>query len=246
MMCSPVSSSTVSFPDPEVLLCSRRRVAFSDVSARWIICVRKCSPASWVAFPETKAWREADVFPASAVKSVSPITYSNCEAGSPRASAQIWTIIVFAPWPISIAPLYKVNLPSPLMPTRIVDGFESEVFPHPYQALPQPTPRLTVMFCWLKSAASLRQLSQRLLSDSKHSTCPTLFSSNWLVGVRSPFRNAFLIRKSSASMPTFSASSSSSASFAIAAWGVPNPRKAPEGDSFVSSARVWASTLGTK
>ena len=58
-----------------------------------------------VALPETNAWREADVFPASAVRSVSPITYSIALIGSPSASARICTRIVFEPCPMSTAPL---------------------------------------------------------------------------------------------------------------------------------------------
>jgi hypothetical protein len=55
--------------------------------------------------PDTKVWREAEVLPASAVRSVSPETSWNCAAGRPSASAAIWTMMVLEPWPISSAPL---------------------------------------------------------------------------------------------------------------------------------------------
>jgi hypothetical protein len=55
--------------------------------------------------PETKVWREAEVLPASGVRSVSPETKANCAAGRPSASAAIWVMMVLEPWPMSTAPL---------------------------------------------------------------------------------------------------------------------------------------------
>ena len=44
-----------------------------------------------------KLVREAEVLPASAVRSVSPVTRSRCSTGTPNASAAIWLRIVLAP-----------------------------------------------------------------------------------------------------------------------------------------------------
>ena len=61
--------------------------------------------AARAALPETKVWRDADDLPASAVRSVSPITCSTHASGRPTASANICGMIVAVPWPISCAPL---------------------------------------------------------------------------------------------------------------------------------------------
>ena len=91
--------------------------------------------------PDTKVWREAEVLPASAVRSVSPTTMRNELGGRPSASAAICSSTVDEPWPISTAPLKKVSVPSRASVMRMVDGFDSEVLPQPYHMQAMPTPR---------------------------------------------------------------------------------------------------------
>ena len=102
---------------------------------------RRSSAASRAALPETKVWREAEVLPASAVRSVSPTTSSNFSGGSPSASAAICSSTVVEPWPISTAPLKKVSRPSRDSAMRMVEGLGSEVLPQPYHMQAMPTPR---------------------------------------------------------------------------------------------------------
>ncbi len=59
---------------------SARRTSASSAtgrSSRSSSCLRSARPAARAALPETKVWREADDLPASAVRSVSPITWSH-------------------------------------------------------------------------------------------------------------------------------------------------------------------------
>src|SRR5438270_3345912 len=95
------------------------------------------------ALPLTNVWRDAEVLPQSGVIEVSAETRSKRSIGAPSASAQIWVMIVFEPWPISIAPWCKAILPFDFKPTRMVDGFGREVLPHPYHMPAMPTPRRT-------------------------------------------------------------------------------------------------------
>jgi hypothetical protein len=94
-----------------------------------------------VALPDTNVWRLAEDLPASAVRSVSPLTRRIDPDGTPSASAAIWTITVEAPWPMSTAPEYSVSTASRSRPSSIVEGFVIDVLPMPYHMAPIPTPR---------------------------------------------------------------------------------------------------------
>ena len=91
---------------------SRARRASGPALVRRRIFARSASPASCAALPDTNVWREADVLPASKVRSVSPTTSWNAETGRPSASAAIWVSTVVEPWPMSTAPFQKVSVPS--------------------------------------------------------------------------------------------------------------------------------------
>ena len=108
------------------------------------IFARSASPASCAALPDTNVWREADVLPASNVRSVSPTTSWNADTGSPSASAAIWVSTVVEPWPMSTAPFQKVSVPSRASVSRMVEGLERPVLPMPYHMQPMPTPRRVV------------------------------------------------------------------------------------------------------
>ena len=133
---SPSPSVSTSAPG-----CSRMLASAATLAWRRS-CSRKASPASRVALPDTNVWREADVLPASGVIAVSPDLSRIASAGTPNASAMIWTITVLAPWPMSIAPWCSHTVPEASMPTFMVDGLGSEVLPQPYQQVPSPTPFL--------------------------------------------------------------------------------------------------------
>ncbi len=120
---------------------SRVIVASGPALVRRRIFARSASPVSWAALPETKVWREAEVLPASKVRSVSPTTSSNCDTGTPSASAAICVSTVVEPWPMSTAPFQKVSLPSRASVMRMVEGFDMPVLPMPYHMQPMPTPR---------------------------------------------------------------------------------------------------------
>ena len=105
----------------------------------------------------------------------------------------------------------------------------------PYHMQPMPTPRRFGPPAALKAAivvaARLRQCGR---SASRHAARPT----DWRRAPGrsrcvSPARSALRRRNSSRSMPSLSASSSISASWAIAACGTPKPRKAPDGGALV-------------
>jgi len=66
---------------------------------------RSSSAASRVALPDTNVWREAEVLPASGVRSVSPATCEMASSSTPSAWAAIWASTVLEPWPMSTAPL---------------------------------------------------------------------------------------------------------------------------------------------
>src|SRR6266436_5674628 len=93
------------------------------------------------ALPVTSVCREAEVLPQSGVSDVSPEIKSKHAMGARKASAQICVTIVFDPWPISTAPWCSATLPSRFSPMRTVEGFGSDVFPHPYHIPATPTPR---------------------------------------------------------------------------------------------------------
>ena len=137
-------------------------------------------------------------------------------------------------------------VPSELIPTRMVEGLDMEVFPHPYQQHPMPTPRLMISEWLLNSSEALRYSCHRLCRDSRHSACPTLFSRSWPEPVFCPLRRAFFRRNSRESMPVCSAKESINASWAMADWGTPKPRNAPEGGPLVNRALVFARMFGTK
>ncbi len=65
---------------------------------------RSRRPDSSAALPVMNVCREADVLPQSGVRAVSGPTSSKSASGMPSASAQIWVITVFEPWPMSVAP----------------------------------------------------------------------------------------------------------------------------------------------
>ena len=91
-----------------------------------------------------------------------------------------------------------------------------------------------VALCAAASARSRRQCGR---SASRQAARPALAASSWPLAVVSPARIALASRSSSGSWPSWSASSSISASWAIAAWGTPKPRNAPAGGLFVYTAR---------
>ena len=111
----------------------------------------------------------------------------------------------------------------------MVEGLLSAVLPMPYHMQPMPTPRLSGSSRALARAASSSARRQRGSSASRQGARPALASSTWPVAVASPARSAFFRRIASRSMPSFSARSSISASWAIAACGTPKPRNAPAG-----------------
>ncbi len=71
-----------------------------------------------------------------------------------------------------------------------------EVFPHPYQQHPMPTPRLMISEWLLNSSEALRHSCHRVCRASRHSACPTLFSRSWPEPVLCPLRRAFFRRNS--------------------------------------------------
>ena len=95
----------------------------------------------------------------------------------------------------------------------------------------------------LAAAASARARVQGARSAARQSPMPTPCST-WPVAVASPSWSAFSARNSRRSRPAASARRSISASPAIAAWGTPKPRKAPETGSWVWMARARARTCG--
>src|SRR6185369_4127903 len=125
-------------------------------------------------FPVTNVCREAEVLPQSGVTDVSAETRSKQSIGALTASAQIWVIIVFEPCPISTAPWCKAMRPFCLRPIRTVDGFESDVLPHPYHipAIPTPRRRLPDAFA-LKRSAEARAAVHFDRSASKQAPMPT-------------------------------------------------------------------------
>ena len=120
------------------------------------------------------------------------------------------------------------------------------VLPQPYHMQPTPTPRLATCEPRLKASAAARALAQAGFNASRHWSSPALASSTCPVAVSWPARMALIRRNSSGSIPAFAASSSQSASWAMAHCGTPKPRKAPDGAWLVSAARLVLSTWGTK
>ena len=91
----------------------RARARASGPALAWRrIAARRLAAGGSAALPETKVWREAEVLPASGVRSVSASTRSKAATGRPSASAQIWAITVFEPWPMSTAPWCSTTAPS--------------------------------------------------------------------------------------------------------------------------------------
>ena len=161
------------------------------------------------AFPETKVWREAEVLPQSGVTSVSADARSIFSIGAPSASAQICAITVFEPWPISTAPWNRAIRPSGLRPRRIVEGFDSEVLPHPYHMPATPTPRLSApRASALYRSAADRASRQCGRSASRHALKPMPSAKTCPVTVGSPAPSALRMRNSSGSISRRSASSS--------------------------------------
>ena len=197
----------------------------------------RSTAASFVALPDTNVWRDAEVLPASAVRSVSPATRSMAVTGVSSASAAIWVRIVFEPCPMSWAPLNRTYDPSGRRPIRMVDGFVSDVLPMPYHIAPMPMPRRiglrSAAATWLWCRASSVPSTQAGRRASRQGANPALAASTWPVAVVDPARSALRSRISRRSMPSSAATSSTSASPAIAAWGTPKPRNAPEIGPFV-------------
>ena len=74
---------------PRATSVARSRHSASGIGQPQDTCGAGRAPASSAALPETKVWREAEVLPASAVRSVSPTTSANAATGRPSASAAI-------------------------------------------------------------------------------------------------------------------------------------------------------------
>ena len=135
---------------------------------------------------------------------------------TPKAVAKIWAMTVLAPCPISIAPWCKTTVPSARIPDFIVEGFGSEVFPHPYQPLAMPTPRLKTVFAALKVAQFSFSCDHAGRSALKHFVIPTPCENTWPQTVGILFFKALMMRNSSGSISNFWASSSNRHSWAIA------------------------------
>ena len=136
-------------------------------------------------------------------------------------------------------------MPAGDSPTFMREGFDIEVLPMPYHMQPIPTPFRSGPPLVLKTATSSCAVRQCGLSASRHCASPAEWVSTWPVAVVSPTRSALRWRNSRRSIASRSASSSIIASWAMAAWGTPKPRKAPAGGPLVKKASPQLRTLGT-
>ncbi len=186
---------------------------------------RRSSAASRVAFPDTNVWRDAEVLPASRLRSVSGPTRSIRATGTPRASAAIWARIVFEPCPMSVAPENSTMCPSARTPTSISEGLGSDVLPMPYHMAAIPTPRRTgagrPLVVPRGVGAHRRPAGAKRLQAGGQARARG--AARWEVAVRSPARSALRSRNSRGSMSSWPARSSISASWAMADLRDPEP-----------------------
>ena len=192
-------------------------------------------PASRAALPETKVWREAEVLPASAVRSVSPTTMRNARGGRPSASAAICSSTVVEPWPMSTAPLKKRE--------RAVARRARCAWSRGWTARCCRS-RTTCRRCRRRAGAAARSRcgAATRASAASQSRLQRVEALRQAGGVREHLagRRGVAVRRArcgggwpSGRGRACSARSSISVSWAIAACGTPKPRKAPAGVSLV-------------